>query len=645
MKLYSVLRRKGFPLILTYLIVSILCCLTVPILDYLTVPMVAGSEETLVTMSVYDMQSYFEDDLVVDVYINVTEPTNIIGWEINVKVNPEVLAPGYYYEPMGVTFLAAADESGYFLYDWTLENPGNITIFSEGIPDNETGTITAVSQTVQGWREMPGVGADTDGLWEKLVTLYFTQLNATPAYSPILLTEAWYSTSKYAPDDDTHEANVINGHFGTPIHDVATTSVSTSPSVNATRGTVIQIGVKTFNLGGYNETFTVTFSYNKTATEWEFIGNYTFALTPLESGTKSFLVAPFWDTEYVELGNYTFKAVHNLTDANLDNDNATTTIEITRPEWDVAVTAISAPSEATAGGSVDINVTVANEGTKPITNVTVTVSYDGTIEEQNFTDVLAYGETIVLTFEWDTTGVAPENYTIEAEAVPPLLLNSTPVSERVEYNNFESTEVEIKIPDFNGNGVVDAVDLYLFAKAYGSPPGAGVIDLYVNADDETKTDWTRHGTNPYLNASDYPANYVHVTGKPNLVGDFGFEDSGKTIESITSVTVQLYAKQSGSNRLLEVFVWDGSSWTSLGTQIVSPSWSWMTWTATTVLDTWAKIDGAKIYIGTLNAGLYEVDCGRLQVDYVTHELADLDYDGDVDSDDLDLFLENYGKST
>jgi len=144
--------------------------------------------------------------------------------------------------------------------------------------------------------------------------------------------------------------------------------------------------------------------------------------------------------------------------------------------------------------------------------------------------------------------------------------------------------------------------------------------LYINADDETRTDWTRVGTNPYLDAIDYNTNYVHVSGNNKLVGDFGFADSGKSTETINSVTVQLYAKQSLPSMSLEVFVWDGSAWTSLGTQTTPTSWGWMHWTATTKLNTWAKIDGAKIYIKSRSAaGTYEVDCTRLQVNYTATE--------------------------
>jgi len=143
-----------------------------------------------------------------------------------------------------------------------------------------------------------------------------------------------------------------------------------------------------------------------------------------------------------------------------------------------------------------------------------------------------------------------------------------------------------------------------------------ILNLYVNADDENKTEWSRAGTNPYLDAIDYNASYVYVSGNNKVVGDFGFTDSGKSTETISSVTVQLYAKQSLVGNNLEVFVWNSSVWTSLGVQGTPSSWDWMNWTATAILNTWTKIDGAKIYIRSRAPSVtFEVDCARLQVDY------------------------------
>jgi len=140
----------------------------------------------------------------------------------------------------------------------------------------------------------------------------------------------------------------------------------------------------------------------------------------------------------------------------------------------------------------------------------------------------------------------------------------------------------------------------------------GTFWLYVNSNDTSRMDWSEIGIQPYLDAVD--SNYITTNVGDAVEGDFGFVDSGKSTGTITSVTVQIYGQHATGNNL-EVYVWDSSSWTSLGAQALTSSWGWVNYTATTVLNTWAKIDAAKIYLKTSASGTYNVDCARLQVGY------------------------------
>jgi hypothetical protein len=147
---------------------------------------------------------------------------------------------------------------------------------------------------------------------------------------------------------------------------------------------------------------------------------------------------------------------------------------------------------------------------------------------------------------------------------------------------------------------------------------SGSIWLYVNNDDVARTDWKRVGANPYLDAIDYDTNYLSVKATNKEAGNFDFTDSGKSTETIDNVTVQLYVKQSRAGDSLEVFVWNGSLWASLDLKEIPTSWNWVNWTASTQLNSWAKIDGAKIYFVSYRqpgANEFLVDCARLQVDY------------------------------
>ena len=149
--------------------------------------------------------------------------------------------------------------------------------------------------------------------------------------------------------------------------------------------------------------------------------------------------------------------------------------------------------------------------------------------------------------------------------------------------------------------------------------GTGTLWLYVNSFDWNKTDWGTIGTEPYLDAIEVGLpeadNLIATDTADNLEGDFGFTDSGKSTETIITVTVQVYGKQT-NDKSLEVYGWNGSSWTSLGDLSLTSSYGWVNYTATTLLDTWAKIDGAKIYLqSSSGTGTYNVDCARLQVEY------------------------------
>ena len=90
------------------------------------------------------------------------------------------------------------------------------------------------------------------------------------------------------------------------------------------------------------------------------------------------------------------------------------------PIHDVAVSLV-APEEAVVGQLVTINVTVANMGTYH-ENVTLTVSYDDTpINTTTFTLTLTKkGLNETFSFSWNTTGLAPTMYTINATANIPL---------------------------------------------------------------------------------------------------------------------------------------------------------------------------------------------------------------------------------
>jgi parallel beta-helix repeat protein len=136
-------------------------------------------------------------------------------------------------------------------------------------------------------------------------------------------------------------------------------------------------------------------------------------------------------------------------------------------EHDVAIVSVSTSQNQVDPGAV-VNVTVKvrnNANTSVSETFTVTAKYNSTTIGTKAVDNLAQGATEILTFNWNTTGVAPGNYTISAVA--------SAVSDELntDNNNCSDGIVRIKallIGDVNHDGIVNSTDLALLVQAFGS---------------------------------------------------------------------------------------------------------------------------------------------------------------------------------
>lgn len=140
-------------------------------------------------------------------------------------------------------------------------------------------------------------------------------------------------------------------------------------------------------------------------------------------------------------------------------------------EHDVAVTSvIPSKSQANQGEIVTITVKVRNNDNITASETfTVTAKYNNTIIGTQQVTALPQGTTNILYFNWNTTGVAPGNYTIRAQA-------STVTDElNTDNNSLTDGTVKIKQPligDINGDGTINAQDLAILQQAYGSSQGS-----------------------------------------------------------------------------------------------------------------------------------------------------------------------------
>jgi len=152
--------------------------------------------------------------------------------------------------------------------------------------------------------------------------------------------------------------------------------------------------------------------------------------------------------------------------------------------YDVAVTNVAFSKTVVGQGfSVTISVTVANQGDFAETfNVT---AYADASAVQTETVTLTGGSSTTLPFNWNTTGLAYGNYSIDSYAWP------VPSETNTANNNLTGGTIYVGIPgDINGDGIVDIYDAILLSAAFGSSPGSanwnsnadingdGIVDIY-----------------------------------------------------------------------------------------------------------------------------------------------------------------------
>jgi len=248
-------------------------------------------------------------EVAVDVYIDAPAGSAIVGWTINIRVDPAVLFIG------SASGRTNGSEAGYFLYDWAFSTPHpnwpNGTELVEGVTNWMTGTLNGTFEGLVAWGDItPGEGASGTG---KLITYFFSGYPHPDQYSPIEITKAYY----YDSYGNKVEPHVVHGHYKDPTYDVAVTSVS-APS-QASVGDIVDINVDVTNLGA-PPAFSLELTYGTTTIE-----NRLTSLTTGASKTEVFS----WDTTGVAPGVYTITAEAILAgDVNTADNVDTTTITI-----------------------------------------------------------------------------------------------------------------------------------------------------------------------------------------------------------------------------------------------------------------------------------------------------------------------------
>jgi hypothetical protein len=166
----------------------------------------------------------------------------------------------------------------------------------------------------------------------------------------------------------------------------------------------------------------------------------------------------------------------------------------------------------------------------------------------------------------------------------------------------------------NFNNAKSALDsgAYAIIKE-GSTGGAGGNEyLYVDFWGLEKSDWSTTGSPPHLNAVD-GSNRIYTNTGNDQQGDYTFDDSSVS-GVFSSSQIELYSYQEGAGETINVFIHDGSSWNDMGSISPDSGYSWKSIDTSSVLDTSAKIDAAKMYVIYQKSGaggVVHLDCARI----------------------------------
>ena len=201
------------------------------------------------------------------------------------------------------------------------------------------------------------------------------------------------------------------------FHDVSTFIVLPSHSLEIGQKLAVELYVQ--NEGTETENFEVQLSLNSIFSE-------TYIFQSLSPYSQRKVIAE-WDTSGLEEKSYSIISYIAPLENEVDLTDNTYMVNITlfkeeepppqpQPTHDIAVKNV-VPSDTQVYESevVEVYVNVINNGTE-VECFNVTLYYDSNVVDVLYVKDLAAGESLNLTFVWNTLGVAEGNYTLRAEA-------------------------------------------------------------------------------------------------------------------------------------------------------------------------------------------------------------------------------------
>jgi len=133
-----------------------------------------------------------------------------------------------------------------------------------------------------------------------------------------------------------------------------------------------------------------------------------------------------------------------------------------------------------------------------------------------------------------------------------------------------------------------------------------VEEVYTNAFDATYVAWIEVGSSPYLHNTD--TDYIYRLTSKTLTykeGCWSFPNSAGS-GTINSVKLRFedYRSNLAGDAGVDVYVWDGTSWVYASClSSYHTSYAWEELDVSSILNTWDKINGAKVYLEVMTATL------------------------------------------
>ena len=125
-----------------------------------------------------------------------------------------------------------------------------------------------------------------------------------------------------------------------------------------------------------------------------------------------------------------------------------------------------------------------------------------------------------------------------------------------------------------------------------------VTYLYVDGYGGEKTAWDETGASPYIDALDYPTNYISTRTADAESGDFTFEAAPLDMDYPISVEIAVYNQWGlAQDDTVQVYMWESvGGWELAGTITAEAAWGWDKFDVSAKFNTKAKIDEAKMYL-------------------------------------------------